>query len=83
MIFANLYPQPYRYMTYENSINKSEVPPTIRMDKTIDWLIQSRNEWKQKCVDTKLKLKRQTLETKRLVKEGKNLNPFSKMLTNK
>lgn len=36
-----------------------------RIDKTLDWLADSRDKWKEKCTDTKLKLKRQTLALKR------------------
>jgi hypothetical protein len=36
-----------------------------RTDKTIAWLMESRDEWKLKCMQAKLKLKRQTLALKR------------------
>lgn len=52
-------------MIHENVSDKSEKHPPLRADKTIEWIFQSRSEWKQKCLDAKLKLKRQTLETKR------------------
>lgn len=37
-----------------------------RIDKTIEWLNQSRDQWKEKCLLAKTQLKRQTLSTKRL-----------------
>lgn len=37
----------------------------FRTDKTIAWLTESRDEWKLKCMQAKLKLKRQTLALKR------------------
>lgn len=46
-----------------------ENPP--RIDKTIEWLNQSRDQWKEKCLLAKTRLKRQTLATKRL-REGRN-----------
>ena len=36
-----------------------------RIDKTLAWLTDSRNKWKDKCLETKLNLKRQVLATKR------------------
>jgi hypothetical protein len=36
-----------------------------RVDKTLAWLVDSRNKWKDKCLGTKLHLKRQVLATKR------------------
>jgi hypothetical protein len=47
--------------------------PTIsqRIDKTIEWLEQSRDQWKVKCLEAKLQLKRQTLATKR-AREGRS-----------
>lgn len=41
-----------------------------RVDKTINWLEHSREQWKEKCMESKLRLKRQTLATKR-VREGR------------
>lgn len=38
----------------------------MRMDKALQWLTISRDTWKEKCLSTKLKLKRQTFEVKRL-----------------
>lgn len=43
--------------------NEKELPK--RVDKTIAWLVDSRNKWKDKCLETKLHLKRQVLATKR------------------
>jgi len=37
-----------------------------RVDKAIEWLNNSRNGWKEKCTETKLSLKRQTQENKRV-----------------
>lgn len=50
----------------------SQSSPTVspRIDKTIAWLIQSRDQWKDKCTAAKLQLKRQTLATKR-AREGR------------
>jgi hypothetical protein len=42
-----------------------------RVDKTLAWLTRSRDIWKEKCIKTKLFLKRQTFAAKRL-KEGRN-----------
>lgn len=41
-----------------------------RIDKTIEWLSLSRDTWKEKCLEAKLQLKRQTLATKR-AREGR------------
>lgn len=43
--------------------NISSLP--LRTDKTIAWLIESRDQWKNKCLSAKLQLKRQTLALKR------------------
>lgn len=40
--------------------------PTPRIDKTLEWLNQSRDQWKEKCLLAKTQLKRQKLATKRL-----------------
>lgn len=53
-------------VNYENS---SSTP--IRADKTIAWLMESRDHWKQKCLQAKLQLKRKTLALKR-VRDGRN-----------
>jgi hypothetical protein len=37
-----------------------------RIDKTIDWLIKSRDVWKEKCLKAKLDLKMRSLSVKRL-----------------
>lgn len=37
-----------------------------RVDKALAWLISSRDGWKEKCTETKLTLKRQTQENKRV-----------------
>jgi hypothetical protein len=37
-----------------------------RIDKALEWLIYSRNSWKEKCIETKLAKKRQTQEIKRV-----------------
>lgn len=50
-------------MEHMNTLNNS--PVKHRTDKTIAWLIESRDEWKLKCMQAKLKLKRQTLALKR------------------
>lgn len=42
-----------------------------RIDKALAWLTRSRDIWKEKCIQTKLLLKRQTFAVKRL-KEGRN-----------
>ena len=49
--------------------------PTIsqRIDKTIEWLEHSRDQWKMKCLEAKLQLKRQTLATKRARKGRSDL----------
>lgn len=46
-----------------NTLNTFSLPP--RTDKTIAWLMESRDQWKNKCLQAKLKLKRQTLALKR------------------
>jgi hypothetical protein len=46
-----------------NQTSSTVLPP--RIDKTIAWLIQSRDQWKDKCIAAKLQLKRQTLAAKR------------------
>lgn len=43
-----------------------------RMDKTLDWLEQSRDVWKNKCIEAKSDLKMKTLKVKRL-RDGKDL----------
>lgn len=50
-------------MEHMNILNTS--PVKHRTDKTIAWLIESRDEWKLKCMQAKLQLKRQTLALKR------------------
>jgi hypothetical protein len=50
---------------------ESENKLPARLDKTLAWLEESREKWKQKCKETKLQLKRQTFAIKRL-KEGRN-----------
>lgn len=47
-------------MNYQNILS---IP--LRADKTIAWLIESRDQWKCKCLRAKLQLKRQTLALKR------------------
>jgi hypothetical protein len=47
-----------------NTANAFSISP--RTDKTITWLIESRDQWKIKCLQAKLKLKRQTLALKRI-----------------
>lgn len=37
-----------------------------RVDKALEWLTYSRNGWKEKCTETKLNLKRQAQENKRV-----------------
>lgn len=36
-----------------------------RVDKALAWLADSRDKWKEKCMETKLKLKRQMFATNR------------------
>lgn len=52
-----------------NCQSKSTTP--IRADKTIAWLIESRDQWKQKCLRAKIQLKQKTLALKR-VREGRS-----------
>lgn len=42
-----------------------------RIDKTLDWLIKSRDVWKEKCLKAKLELKIRSLSVKRL-REGRD-----------
>lgn len=42
-----------------------------RIDKTLDWLEQSRDGWKSKCIEAKSDLKVKTLKVKRL-RDGKD-----------
>lgn len=44
--------------------NENKLP--LRADKTLVWLEESRDKWKEKCKETKLRLKRQTFAVKRL-----------------
>jgi chromosome segregation ATPase len=57
----------------DNQLNNldDEKKLPIRLDKTLAWLADSRNKWKEKCKETKLLLKRQTFAIKRL-KDGRN-----------
>ena len=54
----------------------SEIPQTRtlpkRIDKTIDWLEQSRDGWKNRCIECKSDLKVKTLAVKRL-RDGKDV----------
>lgn len=43
-----------------------------RLDKFVDWLSISRDQWKRKCTDAKLELKQQVLATKR-ARDGRAL----------
>lgn len=52
-----------------NDLNYEKKLP-FRVDKTLAWLSDSRNKWREKCKTTKLQLKRQTFAIKR-VKEGR------------
>ena len=53
-------------------MNSQNTYPTLtRTDKTIAWLIESRDQWKHKCLRAKLQLKRQTLALKR-AREGRS-----------
>jgi hypothetical protein len=45
--------------------NQNTLPIPLRADKAIAWLTESRDQWKQKCLQAKLQLKRQTLALKR------------------
>ncbi len=47
-----------------NIANENNLPK--RIDKALAWLTDSRNKWKEKCIETKLLLKRQTFAVKRL-----------------
>ena len=44
--------------------NENNLPK--RVDKALTWLTNSRDSWKEKCIETKLDLKRQTQENKRV-----------------
>lgn len=47
-------------------MNNQSTPTTpIRVDKTIAWLKESRDQWKEKCLRAKTQLKRKTLALKR------------------
>ena len=46
------------------SCNENGLPK--RVDKTLAWLADSRNKWKEKCMEAKLQLKRQTFAIKRV-----------------
>lgn len=50
--------------------NENKLPN--RVDKALEWLTNSRNGWKETCIETKLKLKRQTQENKR-VKDSRDV----------
>lgn len=53
------------------SMNCQNISPiSLRADKTIAWLMESRDQWKVKCLRAKLQLKRQTLALKR-AREGR------------
>ena len=52
-------------MKNDKSFDDEKKLPT-RIDKALAWLINSRDKWKEKCMETKLRLKRQTFEVKRL-----------------
>jgi hypothetical protein len=54
----------------DNQNSTQSKGPSGRIDKTIEWLNQSRNSWKEKCLEAKLQLKRQNLATKR-AREGR------------
>lgn len=56
-------------MEHMNPQNTFSIP--LRADKTIAWLMNSRDQWKQKCLRAKLQLKRQTLALKR-VRDGRS-----------
>lgn len=47
-----------------NTDNKKKL--SVRVDKTLAWLADSRDVWREKCKNTKLKLKCRTLAVKRL-----------------
>ncbi len=49
--------------------NENKLPK--RVDKALVWLANSRNTWKEKCMEAKLRLKRQTFSVKR-VKDGRD-----------
>ncbi len=54
------------YLTNMESMNSQHSFTTpLRVDKTIAWLKDSRDQWKHKCLRTKLQLKRITLALKR------------------
>jgi len=50
--------------TLTKNYNEEGLPK--RVDKALAWLISSRGDWKEKCIETKLTLKRQTQENKRV-----------------
>ena len=47
------------------SVEKTKVTPPARVDKTLSWLDESRNSWKQKTLVSKAMLKKTTLALKR------------------
>jgi arginine utilization protein RocB len=46
-------------------VEKIKVETPVRIDKTLQWLDESRNAWKQKTQESKAKLKTTTLALKR------------------
>ena len=58
------FPGKINTQTNEGCIVRDSLP--TRIDKTLEWLTQSRDAWKEKCKITKLSLKRQTFAIKRL-----------------
>ena len=53
------------HLNAEASVEKTKVAPPARIDKTLQWLDESRNSWKQKTQASKAKLKTTTLALKR------------------
>ena len=49
----------------KESVEKTTVAPPPRIDKTLQWLDESRNSWKHKTQASKAKLKTTTLALKR------------------
>ena len=67
----------------KESIEKTTVAPPPRIDKTLRWLDESRNSWKQKTQASKAKLKTTTLALKRAREDrDKHTEKFTKELRN-
>jgi hypothetical protein len=53
------------HLNAKESVEKTSVAPPPRIDKTLQWLDESRNSWKQKTQVSKARLKTTTLALKR------------------